>query len=323
MAQVERLARCVVAFPRVPRTHQRVLEYRELVGVRSGVGQHARDELRRDALALAPHGLFDRSLQLLARETRHEEHAVVDRFGEAAELRAVADEVRAQRDRDVHRQIRPCRRRQQQLHERRGVARLRGGIRVGRVAEQLFELVHHDEQTFVVAQLRRGDEIDEAALAALQRAEHPRARQVGIVRLLAEHLRPREHRSERFERRRSGPHRCDAPRRTGAFERAALEGGDDAGEHQRRLTAARRAHHRQEARRAQALQHRRDLRFAPEEHVGVRDAERSQADERVVARDQLAGVDEAQVSVKCSSPIFEIVVRTRSPGLSQTCLSFG
>src|SRR5262249_43789342 len=73
----------------------------------------------------------------------------------------------------------------------------------------------------------------------------------------------------------------DFPGRAGPRHRAAVQLGDHAGPHQRRLAAARGADHGQESVRAQQLQERRGLLLAAEEQVVLVAAKGAETRERV------------------------------------------
>ena len=146
VAQIDGTAIRIVALPVVPGAHQCVLQDRQLVHVVADVVEQALHQARRDAPAADADGAGDRRLQLVAGQARDQVLAIADRLGQSAKPVAVAEEVRAHGDDDVHRHFGLLRRLEQQLDEGRrfipGVA-LFGEI--GK-AEKLFELIDEDQQ---------------------------------------------------------------------------------------------------------------------------------------------------------------------------------
>ena len=109
----------VAALPVVPGAHQGVLQDRQLVHVVADVVEQALHQARRDAPTAHADGAGDHRLQLVAGQARDQVLAVADRLGQVAEARAVAEEVRAHGDDDVHRHVGLLRRFEQQLDEGR------------------------------------------------------------------------------------------------------------------------------------------------------------------------------------------------------------
>ena len=103
MSEVNWLAVGVIAGPVFPSAHERVLEYGQLVGVVARVVEESVDESLRDASAADGDGARDRLGSLVARHARDEVLPLVDGFGQAPELRAVAEEVGAHGEYDVDR----------------------------------------------------------------------------------------------------------------------------------------------------------------------------------------------------------------------------
>ena len=130
-----------VGGPLRPTAGQRVLHHWQVVKIVAHVIQQPLHQARRDALAPPLHGLDDGLFALVAGEPWHQKAAGADGLGQAAEIGAAAQGVRAQRQHHAHGRFRVGRRLQQQLDEGFGL------VRVGQAleAKDLFELIDHHQ----------------------------------------------------------------------------------------------------------------------------------------------------------------------------------
>ena len=120
----------------------------------------------RDLRAADRHRALDGRSQLRARHPRHQELAVVQRFRQSGELRAIAEVVRSHRQHDVDGNVLLLRRIEEQIDARGGLlARIVGLSAIRPKRNSLLELVGDDEQAVagVGEQLPRGGGQPEAA----------------------------------------------------------------------------------------------------------------------------------------------------------------
>ena len=185
--EVDGLAVPVVRRPGIPRAEESVLEHRELVRVVSEVVQHLLDEARGHARAGDPDGLLDGLATLIAGQPRDQVLSAVHRLGEPGDVRAVAQVVRAHRDRDVDTPFGSLTRREEEAHERsRGLFRARPLLPE---PEDLLELVDDDEQVRRrIEGCRLPHGLDEAEVAPGERGPETRQgfRVLGVVEVRIE-----------------------------------------------------------------------------------------------------------------------------------------
>ncbi|MBV8442841.1 MAG: hypothetical protein JO312_20165 [Hyphomicrobiales bacterium] len=103
---------------RLPTPHHDVLNDRQLVGVLVRIIQESLDELRIDFRHCPFDGARDRHRPLVAGEPRHQELTACQCFRQPMEMRAVADEVGAHRNENMHPDGIDAVRSQQEAHER-------------------------------------------------------------------------------------------------------------------------------------------------------------------------------------------------------------
>jgi hypothetical protein len=262
-----------------------VLHDGELVGAVAHVVEEAVDERRLDPAAADGGRAGDGFAPLVARHARDQVLPLVDGFGQAPELRAVAEEVRAHRDDDVDGGVALRGRFEQELDEGGGVVgrlgRLgRGGARL-LVAEQLLELVDDEEHALARVEpgLPRG--VHEAERAAPQRGLDERGPHAGVGPARAEHRFVGERQREVAEGVVAGAHDGDAPARAGPGHQAAVERGQQPGADERRLAAPGGADDGEEARAAEPREQLVRLALAPEEEVVLLRLEGAEAREGV------------------------------------------
>ncbi len=129
-----------------PGAHQRVLQHGQLVGFFADIIEQAFQQLRRDRAAEQVDRAFDGLAQLFARQAGDQVLALIHRFGQAVEVVAIADEIRAHRHDDVNRQVPLPAQGQHDLDESRRLRAVFGLVRFKAEAEQLFELIDQQQQ---------------------------------------------------------------------------------------------------------------------------------------------------------------------------------
>ena len=148
-----------------------MLHHRQIVVVVRHVVQDALHQTRPDVEAAPPHRADDCLLALVARQLGHQHQAAADGLGKPREIGAVAERIGTQRDDDAQRSRKVKRRVQQQLDERPRFFRIADALE----AEDLLELVHHDDHTLAWRQLGRAHRVGQADCAqtqpAVQRAD--------------------------------------------------------------------------------------------------------------------------------------------------------
>ena len=121
-----------------PHPHQRMLQQRQLIRIVAEIIEKAGRELRIHGSAADPCRSLDRFATLLPSQARRQILGAVDRFRQAHEQRAMAQEVRSHGEHYVDRLIALRGARQQQPHEGIGFVR----VALLAEAEDLLELVH-------------------------------------------------------------------------------------------------------------------------------------------------------------------------------------
>ena len=143
----------------VPHPRERELDQRQLIDLVCGIVQQRLHESRRDARADHRDRPFHGQLQLAPLQPRHQKLSVVQGLREPGKSRALAEELRAHRQHDED--LRPLaprgferamtRRAQQEVDELGRHLALRGQL--DRIAHELFELIHQNEQILVGLEL--------------------------------------------------------------------------------------------------------------------------------------------------------------------------
>ena len=250
VGEVDRAIVVAARGPGIPHPHERVLQHRQLIGIVAHVVQESLHEHRRDLRPADADRLLDRVPLLIAQQPGNQVLAFVHRFGQAGNLGTVAQIVGTHRDGDVDRAFRLLAGGQEQVHERGG--RFLGIHALLPEAEQLLELIDHDQQVGArLEQLALFHRFDQAEAAAVERGEQPR-QGAGIFPIVEIGL--DEGPREVLDGAAAGPENHHLPGRAGLGHGAAVQLGDHAGPHQRRLAAARGADDRQESVRSQQLQ---------------------------------------------------------------------
>ena len=144
-----------------------MLQHRQLVLVVLHVVEQPEEQARGDGGAAHADRAFDGFLDLVPGHPRDEEFPVVDRLGQPQELGTFTQKIRAHRQHDVNVLIRLLRGVQQQVHEPDGFLLARGAGPVE--AEQLLELIHHEQQLRAGGGPGLADGFDQTVAAAAQR----------------------------------------------------------------------------------------------------------------------------------------------------------
>ena len=215
----------------------------------------------------------DRFAAMLAGHARRQEHAGVDRVGQAFDQRAGSEIFGAHRDRHIDARVRLARAFEQQRDESLGL--FTAGIVL--VAEQLLELVDQQQQVAALGQVARAAPFDHRARPAREK----RPQHVDVLRrdvgILFGALGFEQAAREVLQRRAAGPEVDDLPARAGLGHEPELERVEQAGPDQRRLAGSRGAQHGEEAGRRQPVDHRVGAVLAAEEQVGFLAPEGAQA----------------------------------------------
>ena len=214
--------------PHRPGPAERMLQDRELVGVVADVVDQTRQQHRVDARAGHAHRSGDGHAALVSRHARHEGLTAAHGLRQPVIGTALAQKVRAHGQHHVDWQLTLPPGLQQQADQRRRVVG-RGGAAQAPVAEQLFELVDHDQQVHTRCQPRLAHRVDQAQAAhAQRRGDDLLGAKVlvghGVCVVLGEeHARRGERTRQRADGVAARPAHGHAPGRAGLGQQAAVE----------------------------------------------------------------------------------------------------
>lgn len=232
---------------------------------------------RRDCAAGDPDRSFDGLLELLAGHPRDQVFAAVHRLGEFLELGAVADEIRAHRQHDVDGQL--LLGGGMEEHADEFIGRFALGFADLVEAEDLLELIHHEEEVHTVAQPGLPDGFDEADVTPVEGGHEPG---LGVLLSGVVEVRFEQRFREMTQRGRPRMGDGDFPYRSRLDHPAAEQVGEQAAADEGRLAAAGGADHGDKPVRGQRPEQVHGLLFAAEEEVILLRRERSQAGEGIV-----------------------------------------
>jgi hypothetical protein len=134
-----------------------VLQHRKLIRIVAEVVEEPGHQCRLDLGSCDARRSDNRAPQLIPAHPGHEIQTVVDRFRQTGKLSALAQEVGAHREHDVEPKIGVRCRGHEQLHKRRGLIDV-----LLLEAEELLELIDHDEHVVAGPHLRVAQQVDQA-----------------------------------------------------------------------------------------------------------------------------------------------------------------
>ena len=218
MPKINRLVGRTVGCPPIKRPHQRVLQDRQLILVAADAVEQFLDKAIGNLTATNPHRPFDGGPDLVAGQAGNQVFPLVDRGGQATELRTVAQVITSHRQHDVDRLGGLLGRFQQQVDETR-----RHGRRTfvhPPEPENLLELIDNDQDIGARFHVRLLDRLDQAEAAMSQRrgqvSEHLR-----IVRIIE--IRVPDGRGQVVERIPAGSQDHNLPVRSRLVQSSPLE----------------------------------------------------------------------------------------------------
>ena len=258
-----------------------MLEDRELILVVADIVQQPQDEPRRDRAAADGNGPGDGHAQRIAAHARHQVLPAVHRFGQSGILRALADEVGAHGQHDVDGKVLRCGGFEQKLDEGDCLVARVFDAAVAPEPEQLFELIHDDEQVVVGRDMGKADGVRQPSSASSQRRVEQHARGGGELPIRSQDVGTGESGGQVPDgilpgliiATRQFARACPMNPPWSAGIRPAADKG--------RFAAARRPDDRDEARGAQAPEQLVDLRFTAEEEMILLGFERTQTRKRI------------------------------------------
>ncbi len=253
-----------------------MLQHRQLVLAVLDIVEQPEEQARGDGGAADADRAFDRFLDLVPAHPRDEEFPVVDSLGQPQELRAFPQKIRAHGQHDINILVRLLRGVQQQVHEADGFLLARGAGPVK--AEQFLELIDHEQQFGAGGSSGLAHGLKQTVAAAAERGLQVEQGVFGIRVVepgFAQGAGQVSHRAA------AGAHNGDFPGAAGLGHAAAQHRREQPGTHQRRLAAARGAHHSDQAVGAQAAQQVFDLLVPAEEQVVFVRQKAAQARKRI------------------------------------------
>src|SRR5690606_31225059 len=235
MTEVDGLTCFAVGVPILPRTHEGVLQYGQLILIVARVIEKSLYQAWRYGATSNADRPLDNGTHLFACHLRHEIVTSVDQRRESGEHRTTVEEVGAHREREIQRNVLLRDGSKDQVYIlMRFVASLCRSEVGSAISEDLFKLV--DEEAYVLGSilLDHSCQFGESVLAAAQYGvgdSHVHSAFLGRQTSFADHVVYRRF-GEVHDRRGAWSDRHDVPLGAGAGNKAAVQHRQESGEHE-------------------------------------------------------------------------------------------